>query len=80
MRPLKLRMKGFGAFREETEVDLEGVELAALVGATGSGKSTIIDGVTFPRISSPERRAGGRLSARSTAARLPGSGFGGGAA
>ena len=47
MRPVKLRMSGFGAFREDTEVDFEDVELAALVGPTGSGKSTIIDGITF---------------------------------
>lgn len=47
MRPVKLRMNGFGAFREDTEVDFEDVELAALVGLTGSGKSTIIDGITF---------------------------------
>ena len=47
MRPLKLRMKGFAAFRDDTEVDFTGVELATLVGPTGSGKSTIIDGITF---------------------------------
>lgn len=47
MRPLRLEMKGFGAFREQTEVDFGDVELAAFVGATGSGKSTIIDGITF---------------------------------
>lgn len=47
MRPLRLRMKGFAAFRDDTEVDFSGVELAALVGPTGSGKSTIIDGITF---------------------------------
>ena len=40
-------MEGFGAFREAAEVDFEDVELAALVGPTGSGKSTIIDGITF---------------------------------
>lgn len=55
MRPLKLRMKGFAAFREETEVDFEGVELAALVGPTGSGKSTIIDGITFALFGSVAR-------------------------
>ncbi|MCY4666056.1 MAG: SMC family ATPase [Acidimicrobiaceae bacterium] len=55
MRPLKLRMKGFSAFREETEVDFEGVELAALVGHTGSGKSTIIDGITFALFGSVAR-------------------------
>lgn len=47
MRPLRLEMKGFGAFREETVVDFGDMELAAFVGATGSGKSTIIDGITF---------------------------------
>ena len=47
MRPRRLRMKGFAAFRDDTEVDFSGVELAALVGPTGSGKSTVIDGITF---------------------------------
>ena len=47
MRPLRLRMKGFAAFRDDTEVDFSDVELAALVGPTGSGKSTVIDGITF---------------------------------
>ena len=40
-------MKGFGAFRERTEVDFTDVDLLALVGPTGSGKSTIIDAITF---------------------------------
>lgn len=47
MRPLRLRMKGFAAFRDDTEMDFSDVELAALVGPTGSGKSTVIDGITF---------------------------------
>ena len=55
MRPLKLRMEGFGAFRGETEVDFEGVELVALTGPTGSGKSTIIDGITFALFGSVAR-------------------------
>ncbi len=40
-------MKGFSAFREHTEIDLADVDLMALVGQTGSGKSTIIDAITF---------------------------------
>lgn len=40
-------MKGFSAFREHTEIDLADVDLVALVGPTGSGKSTIIDAITF---------------------------------
>ncbi len=47
MRPVTLEMVGFGAFRERTEVDFSNIELAAIVGQTGAGKSTIIDAVTF---------------------------------
>lgn len=47
MRPLRLEIEGFGTFRDRTEIDFEGLDLVALVGPTGSGKSTIIDAVTF---------------------------------
>ena len=47
MRPLQLSMKGFGAFREQTSIDFTDIDLMALVGPTGSGKSTIIDAITF---------------------------------
>jgi len=47
VRPIRLTLEGFGAFREPTEVDFDGVELFALVGPTGSGKSTIIDAMCF---------------------------------
>ncbi len=40
-------MKGFGAFREHTEIDFTDVDLLALIGPTGSGKSTVIDAITF---------------------------------
>ena len=63
MRPLNLRMKGFGAFREDTEVDFTDVELAALVGPTGSGKSTIIDGLTFALFGSVARYDDSRVVA-----------------
>ena len=48
-------MQGFGVFCEDTEVDFTGIELAALVGPTGSGKSTIIDGLTFALFGSVAR-------------------------
>ena len=63
MRPLKLRMKGFGAFREDTEVDFTDIELAALVGPTGSGKSTVIDGITFALFGSVARYDDARIVA-----------------
>lgn len=47
MRPLRLELQGFGAFREAQIIDFEGVDYFALVGATGSGKSTIIDAMCF---------------------------------
>jgi len=47
MRPVLLDMHGFAAFREPTTVDFRDAEYFALVGPTGSGKSTVIDAMTF---------------------------------
>jgi exonuclease SbcC len=47
VRPLRLEMAGFMAFRSPTVVDLTGAELFALVGPTGSGKTSVIDALTF---------------------------------
>jgi DNA repair protein SbcC/Rad50 len=47
MRPLKLAVKGFTAFRDEQEVDFEGLDLFAIVGPTGSGKSSVLDAMTY---------------------------------
>lgn len=40
-------LDGFGSYREPAEVDFSGVDFFALVGPTGSGKSTVIDGLCF---------------------------------
>lgn len=47
MRPVRLRLKGFTAFREEQSVDFEGVEIFAIAGPTGSGKSSLLDAMTY---------------------------------
>ncbi len=47
MRPCTLEIEGFAAFRERTVIDFRDVELFAIVGATGHGKSTIIDAMCF---------------------------------
>jgi DNA repair protein SbcC/Rad50 len=47
MRPLRLLLDGFGSYREPADVDFTDVEFFALVGPTGSGKSTVIDGLCF---------------------------------
>src|SRR5215207_6666393 len=47
MRPERLEVEGFTAFRETTTVDFEGADLFALTGPTGAGKSSLIDAMTF---------------------------------
>ncbi|GAA5512041.1 chromosome partition protein Smc [Deinococcus carri] len=47
MRPLSLELQGFTAFRQHTALDFSDLELFALVGPTGSGKSSLLDAMTF---------------------------------
>ncbi|NJC68434.1 SMC family ATPase [Planosporangium thailandense] len=47
MRPLRLDLAGFTVFREPTTVDFTDADFFALVGPTGSGKSTILDAICF---------------------------------
>ncbi|HEV7713544.1 MAG TPA: SMC family ATPase [Asanoa sp.] len=47
MRPLRLDMAGFTVFRDETTVDFTDADFFALVGPTGSGKSTVLDAICF---------------------------------
>ncbi|MFV2107833.1 AAA family ATPase [Micromonospora sp. LOL_015] len=47
MRPLRLDLAGFTVFREETTVDFTDADFFALVGPTGSGKSSILDAICF---------------------------------
>ena len=47
MRPVRLDLSGFAAFRDPTVVDFTDADYFALTGPTGSGKSTVIDGLTF---------------------------------
>jgi DNA repair protein SbcC/Rad50 len=47
MRLLALELQGFGAFRAPTRLTFDDADFFALVGPTGSGKSTILDAVCF---------------------------------
>ena len=47
MRPIALDMNGFASFREAATIDFTDADFFALVGPTGSGKSTVIDAMTF---------------------------------
>jgi exonuclease SbcC len=44
---VRLEVEGFTAFRAPTVVDFAGADLFALVGPTGSGKTSVIDALTF---------------------------------
>lgn len=63
MRPERLELEGFTAFRRRTEVDLSGAELFALCGPTGAGKSSLIDAITFALYGSVARYDDDRLVA-----------------
>ena len=60
MRPLRLDMAGFTVFRDETTVDFTDADFFALVGPTGSGKSTVLDAICFALYGTVPRWGGGR--------------------
>jgi len=47
VRPLKLRFNGLRSYRTEQEVDFTDVGLMAIVGDTGAGKSSLLEGICF---------------------------------
>jgi exonuclease SbcC len=47
MRPLRLKVKGFTAFRDEVEIDFTDHYVFAISGATGAGKSSLLDAMTY---------------------------------
>ena len=47
MRPLRLDLHGFTVFRQPTTLDFTDADFFVLVGATGSGKSTVLDAICF---------------------------------
>ena len=55
MRPIRLEIRGFTAFREPQVVDFDGLDLFAITGPTGSGKSSILDALTFVLYGRAER-------------------------
>ncbi|TNY35089.1 AAA family ATPase, partial [Thermomonospora catenispora] len=67
MRPVLLEMNGFASFREPAEVDFRGADYFALVGPTGSGKSTVVDAITFALYGSAPRWGNRRAVANALA-------------
>jgi exonuclease SbcC len=55
MRPVRLELDGFVSFRSPATVDFTDADYFALVGPTGSGKSSLIDALTFALYGSVHR-------------------------
>ncbi|MBT2509817.1 SMC family ATPase [Streptomyces sp. ISL-98] len=67
MRPVLLEMNGFASFRDPARVDFREADYFALVGPTGSGKSTVIDAMTFALYGSVPRWDDRRMVANALA-------------
>lgn len=63
MRPKKLVLEGFASFREREEVVFDEVDLFAVAGPTGAGKSSILDAIGFALYGCVARYDDGRLVA-----------------
>ena len=61
MRPVHLTIEGLACFRKKQEIDFRPLDLFAISGPTGAGKSTMLDAIIFalygeiPRVKNPNR-------------------------
>ena len=58
MRPTRLQLKGFTSFREEQDIDFSTLDLFAIAGPTGAGKSSLLDAITYALYGWVERVGG----------------------
>jgi DNA repair protein SbcC/Rad50 len=47
VRPLRLELEGFTSFKERLVLNFDGLDLFAITGPTGAGKSSLIDALVF---------------------------------
>jgi exonuclease SbcC len=47
VRPLRLEVEGFTSFKTKVVVDFSGLDLFAITGPTGAGKSSLVDALVF---------------------------------
>ncbi len=62
MRPLWLRIENFTCFRDPVELSFEGLNLFAITGPTGAGKSSLLDAMIFALYGRVPRIGGKGLS------------------
>lgn len=67
MRPIRIEVQGFSAYRRSETVDFEGVDFFSLTGPTGSGKSSLIDAMVFALYGRVPRLGGNAVAPAITA-------------
>lgn len=67
MRPLRIEVEGFSAYRAPVEVDFTDVDFFSLTGATGAGKSSLIDAMIFALFGRVPRLGGNAVAPAITA-------------
>lgn len=61
MRPIKLTFSGLRSYRAETTIDFSGLDLFAVIGDTGAGKSTIIEALCLALYAKKSWSGGAKL-------------------
>jgi len=61
VRPRTVKVEGFSAYRRPVEVDFAGVEFFSISGATGAGKSSLVDAMVFALYGRVPRLGGGSV-------------------
>jgi exonuclease SbcC len=56
MIPLSLTISGFLSYRDRTELEFTGFELACIAGANGAGKSSLLDAITWSLFGQARKR------------------------
>ncbi|HEX9847183.1 MAG TPA: SMC family ATPase [Acidimicrobiia bacterium] len=67
MRPVRIRVEGFSAYRDPVDVDFTDVDFFSLSGPTGSGKSSLIDAMVFALFGRVPRLGGNAVAPAITA-------------
>jgi exonuclease SbcC len=62
MRPINLEIEGFTCFRERAVIDFSKLDLFAITGPTGAGKTSIIDAMTYALYGCTPRMGVGQVS------------------
>src|SRR6266568_3475061 len=62
MRPISLEIEGFTSFRERAAIDFSSLDLFAITGPTGAGKTSIVDAMTYALYGCTPRLGVGQVS------------------